>query len=102
MIDDIVLFTTIFHLWGWHDPGMIYKALEVIWIFLAGGRAGGRAGIEGTLRGPRGPKNYEEIFLRECGCCGKVFSNGHTLKLHIDGAHLVTRKFLCHQPCARK
>ena len=27
----------------------------MIWIFLAGGT--GRAGIEGTLRGPRGPKN---------------------------------------------
>ena len=26
----------------------------MIWIFLAGGT--GRAGIEGTLRGPRGPK----------------------------------------------
>ena len=24
-----------------------------------GGRAGGRAGIEGTLRGPRGPKNRQ-------------------------------------------
>ena len=32
---------------------MIYKAVEVIWIFLAGG-----TGIEGTIRGPRGPKNY--------------------------------------------
>ena len=28
------------------------------------GWAGGRAGIEGTLRGPRGPKNVaENIFL---------------------------------------
>ena len=36
---------------------MIYKAVEVIWIFLAGGRTGGRAEIEGSIRGPRGPKN---------------------------------------------
>ena len=37
---------------------MIYKAVEVIWIFLAGGRDG-RAdgtGIEGSIRDPRGPK----------------------------------------------
>ena len=32
---------------------MIYKAVEVIWIF----HAGGRVVIEGTLRGPRGPKH---------------------------------------------
>ena len=31
---------------------MIYKAVEVIWIFLADGRAG----TEGSIRGPRGPK----------------------------------------------
>ena len=31
---------------------MIYKAVEVIWIYSAG-----RVGIEGTLRGSRGPKN---------------------------------------------
>jgi hypothetical protein len=40
---------------------MIYKAVEVIWIFSAGGRtdgrADGRAEIEGSIRGPRGPKN---------------------------------------------
>ena len=37
----------------WHDPGMIYKAAEeVTWIF----GTDGRAGIEVTLRGPRGPK----------------------------------------------
>ena len=40
---------------------MNYKAVEVIWIFLAGraGRTGrtGRTGIEGSIRGPRGPKN---------------------------------------------
>ena len=48
---------------------MIYKAVEVIWIFLAG-RAGG-TGIEGTIRGPRGPKKWtptlglgEYIFFR--------------------------------------
>ena len=34
---------------------MIYKAVEVIWIFSAG-RDG--TGIEGTIRGPRGPKNH--------------------------------------------
>ena len=33
-------------------PAMIHKAVEVIWIFLAGGWTG----IEGILRGPRGPK----------------------------------------------
>ena len=37
-------------------PVMIYKAVEVIWIFSAG-RAGGWTGINGTIRGPRGPKN---------------------------------------------
>ena len=38
----------------WFDSGsvMIYQAVEVIWIFLAGGRVV----IEGILRGPRGPK----------------------------------------------
>ena len=48
---------------------MIYRAVEVIWIFLAG-RAG-RAGIEGTIRGPRGPQKltflqiyiYIELFI---------------------------------------
>ena len=40
---------------SWHDPGMIYKASEVIQIFLADGRAGKRAN-EGVPRGPRGPK----------------------------------------------
>ena len=35
---------------------MIYRALEVIQIFLAGGRANGRTD-EGVPRGPRGPKN---------------------------------------------
>ena len=36
---------------------MIYKAVEVIWIFSADGTGrAGRAGIEGTIRGPRGPK----------------------------------------------
>ena len=34
---------------------MIYKAVEVIWIFSADGRADGK-GIEGSIRGPRGPK----------------------------------------------
>ena len=34
---------------------MIYKAVEVIWIFSADKRDG--TGIEGTIRGPRGPKN---------------------------------------------
>ena len=36
---------------------MIYKAVEVIWIFSAVGRNGrDGTGIEGTIRGPRGPK----------------------------------------------
>ena len=34
---------------------MIYKAVQVIWIF-SSGRVDG-TGIEGTLRGPRGPTN---------------------------------------------
>ena len=33
---------------------MIYKAVEVIWIFLAGRTDGTE--IEGSIRGPRGPK----------------------------------------------
>ena len=33
---------------------MNYKAVEVIWIFSADGRDG--TGIEGSIRGPRGPK----------------------------------------------
>ena len=37
---------------------MIYKAVEVIWIFLAGG-----TGIEGTIRGPRGPKKGDRMHL---------------------------------------
>ena len=37
---------------------MIYKAVEVIWIFSADGRDG--TGIEGTIRGPRGPKKYSK------------------------------------------
>ena len=39
---------------------MIYKAVEVIWIFLAGGRTDGRADIEGTIKGPRGPNNFDD------------------------------------------
>ena len=44
---------------------MIYKAVEVIWIFSADGRAGGTrgTGIEGTIRGPRGPKKSSEYIL---------------------------------------
>ena len=38
---------------------MIYKAVEVIWIFSVGGRDGW-TGIEGILRGPRGPKNKND------------------------------------------
>ena len=76
MIEDIVLFTTIFHLWGWHDPGMIYKALEVIWTFLAGGRVDGRAGIEGTLRGPRGPKKWP-LFDRVTDVFLNIFAHTH-------------------------
>ena len=33
---------------------MIYKAVEVIWILA---REDGGTGIEGTIRGPRGPQN---------------------------------------------
>ena len=37
---------------------MIYKAVEVIWIFLADGTDGtDGTDIEGSIRGPRGPKN---------------------------------------------
>ena len=38
---------------------MIYKAVEVIWIFLADWRTDG-TGNEGTIRGPRGPKNISD------------------------------------------
>ena len=44
---------------------MNYKAVEVIWIFSADGRAGGRTDgrtdIEGSIRGPRGPKNVSNF-----------------------------------------
>ena len=40
---------------------MIYKAVEVIWIF---GAESGEAGIEGTLGGPRGPKKVQN---KNCG-----------------------------------
>ncbi len=39
---------------------MIYKAVEVIWIFSAGRDGPGRAGIEGTIRVPGGPKNWQK------------------------------------------
>ena len=38
---------------------MIYKAVEVIWIFSADGTGG--TGIEATIRGPRGPKKCNPI-----------------------------------------
>ena len=41
---------------------MIYKAVEVIWIFLADGRAG-RTEIEGSIRGPRGPKKRKGMIF---------------------------------------
>ena len=37
---------------------MNYKAVEVIWIF----SAGGRTDIEGSIRGPRGPKKAVTLF----------------------------------------
>ena len=42
---------------------MNYKAVEVIWIFLAGGRDGtdGRTGIEGSIRGP--PLVFVVVFI---------------------------------------
>ena len=44
---------------------MIYKAVKVIWIFSAGRTDGwdGRTVIEGTIRGPRGPKKMKNICL---------------------------------------
>ena len=39
---------------GNSGPAMTYKAVEVIWI----SGMGRRAGIEGILRGPRGPKKH--------------------------------------------
>ena len=42
---------------------MIYKAVEVICISSAGGPDG--TGIEGSIRGPRGPKNqYQKAVLK--------------------------------------
>ena len=38
---------------------MIYKAVEVIWIFSTG-----RVEIEGTLRGPRGPNNSHKEKMK--------------------------------------
>ena len=48
---------------------MIYKAVEVIWIFSADGRDGrDGTGIEGTIRGPRGPKkNFQPLNYRRDG-----------------------------------
>ena len=44
---------------------MIYKAVEVIWIFLAGQTEGrDRRDIEGSVRGPRGPKKGQ-VCLQE-------------------------------------
>ena len=41
MIEDIALFPSIFHMWCF-DPGMIYRAVQLIHIFLAyGHRTGG-------------------------------------------------------------
>ena len=38
---------------------MTYKAVEVVWI----SGTGGRAGIEGILRGPRGPKKHNFCWM---------------------------------------
>ena len=44
---------------------MNYKTVEVIWIFLADGRTGrdGRTEIEGSIKGPRGPKKGASVFI---------------------------------------
>ena len=42
---------------------MIYKAVEVIWIFSADGTGG--TDIEGSIRGPRGPKKKFFFFLTQ-------------------------------------
>ena len=52
---------------------MIYKAVEVIWIFSVGGRDGW-TGIEGTLRGPRGPKKAKLNCSRQSG---RLFEQDH-------------------------
>ena len=39
------------------------KTVELIWIFGMKARASGRAGIEGTLRGPRGPKGTKSCQI---------------------------------------
>ena len=49
---------------------MIYKAVEVIWIFSADGQdvtgRDGRTGIEGTIRYPCGPKNRKTSIMVLC------------------------------------
>ena len=46
---------------------MIYKAVEVVWIFLADGRDGrDGTGIEGSIRGPRGPKKTVAFCKLAC------------------------------------
>ena len=44
----------------------------MIWIFSADGR-GGRAEIEGSIRGPRGPKNFVSGHLQKNGISSKKF-----------------------------
>ena len=39
------------------------KTVELIWSFGMKARASGRAGIEGTLRGPRGPKGTKSCQI---------------------------------------
>ena len=57
MIEDIVLFLVIYHMrgltWSWDGLEGCRGDLD----FGAGGREDGGAGIEGTIRGPRGPQN---------------------------------------------
>ena len=67
---------------------MIYKALEVIYIFGAGRteeRTDGRTD-EGVPRGPRGPKKIKETvqtanFTVFTMCCSQVPRPGHPLAL---------------------
>ena len=64
---------------------MIYKAVEVIWIFLAGGRTNGLTDI-GVPRGPRGPKNIA-VFVFDCKsilCKEKFYSINFALSQFLN------------------
>ena len=84
----------------------------MIWIFLAGGWTG-RAGIEGTLRGPRGPRNVRQdgapqLIVLNClnflyRSCGRSRSDNDTqhgapqliaLPIVEDSFRLMLRKSL--------